>query len=146
MNDFNLNYSRDMDGNYIVKQRVGDATQYRDYLKNTGTYSENIVISTKYFEKKLRHKIDDMVKDLEETVILQHRIYDEDIIYKKFIATVTPEQEFNPLFQKMSDVEIAEYTANSMKVRVVIKFEMHIKTQKHLLFSSILNSLKEIWR
>lgn len=141
--DFNLDYYRDMEGNYIVKHYVGDAATYKDYLKNTGSYSENVIIGRKFFEKKLKHKIDDMVRHIEDTIILEHKIYDEDIIYKKFIATIIPEQEFNPLFDKMSDEEIAEYTANSIKLRVKITFEMHFKTKKHLLFQSILNSFKE---
>ena len=55
MDEIKLNYLKDSEGNYIIKQKINDSSYNDRHLMTTGTYSENLIISNKYFEKKLEH-------------------------------------------------------------------------------------------
>lgn len=141
MNEFNLDFLRDTQGNYILKTKIEDESQYRGFFKTTGTYSENLIISTKYFEKKLKHNLDDMVIAIEQAILHKQKVIYDDIIYERFVASVTPEEEFNPLFKTMVEEEIEAYTENSRKVKVEVSFEVHTKSYPHLMLRTFLKSV-----
>ena len=65
MDEIKLNYLKDSEGNYIIKQKINDSSYNDRHLITTGTYSENLIISNKYFEKKLEHKLEDIINNLE---------------------------------------------------------------------------------
>ena len=142
MNEFELKYLKNDEGNYIIKETNIDEDE-NQYLITTGIYSENLIISKEFFNKKLEHKLDDIVKSIEEKVMLQNKIYKEDFLFEKFVATVTPEEEFNPLFQIFTEKEATEYTKNSSKVRINISFEIGFKVKPHLWFKVLLNLFKK---
>ena len=82
MTEFNLDFLTDTQGNYILKTKIEDESQYRGFFKTTGTYSENLIISTKYFEKKLKHNLDDMVIAIEQAILHKQKVIYDDIIYE----------------------------------------------------------------
>lgn len=143
--DIKLNYLKDCEGNYILKNVVNDNEFTGEVIVTNGDAVENWVISNKFFDRKLQHKLDDAVTDIEHTVLLKNRIKPDDIISEKIIVTVTPEIEFNPLFKAMSDKEILTYTRHSTKVKVHISFVFHIKQQSHLWIKTHLDSLKDFF-
>lgn len=141
--EVHLDYLRDTNGDYILKNEVLDDSYSGDLVKHLGTYNGNLLISNRFFKKKLEHKLQDIVKQIEDQVMVNQMITMNDIISERFIAKIKQEEDFNPLFQIMNEKDIAEYTKNSKKVRIEISFEIHIKPKKHLLFNSLINSLME---
>ena len=143
--DINLNYLKDTEGNYILKNVVNDNDYVGETIVTDGDYVENWIISNKFFDKKLQHKLTDTVTDIEHNVLFQNRIKHNDILSEKIIATIIPETEFNPLFKTMSDKEILTYTKHSTKVKVHISFIFHIKQQSHLWLKTHLDALKDFF-
>jgi hypothetical protein len=145
--DIKLDYLKDTEGNYILKNVDNNSLDYlkdsNSFLKNSGEYTENLIISRESFEKKLKHKLEDIVQEIENSMMLVQKIKYEDILSEKITLKIKPEEEFNPLFKIMSDSEIAEYTKSSKKVRVEIHYEFDIKTKPHLVFGGIINSFKK---
>lgn len=139
MDEIKLNYLKDSEGNYIIKQKINDSSYNDRRLMTTGTYSENLIISNKYFEKKLEHKLEDIVKLIEEKTMLENKISRNDFLSERFILDIKPEEEFNPIFKIMTEEEAAEYTKNSKKVRININFEIDFKIKPHLWFKVFLN-------
>lgn len=141
--NINLDYLKDTDGNYILRNKTFDNSNFSKFIKHIGTYSENLLISRKYFDKKLKHKLEDIVNRIENSVMIEQKITMDDIISERIILKIKPEEEFNPIFKIMDEKEIAEYTIDSKKVRVEINFEMYIKPRQHLLLNGFLNSLMD---
>lgn len=139
MNEIKLNYLKDSEGNYIIKQTINESSYNNRHLITTGTYSENLIISTKYFEKKLKHKLEDIIKSIEETTMLENKISRNDFLSERFILDIKSEEEFNPMFKIMLQDEAIEYTKNSKKVRININFEIDFKVKPHLWFKIFLN-------
>lgn len=142
MNEYNLKYLKDTEGRYIIKQTVNEDIE-EQHLISTGVYSENLIISKEYFNKKLQHKLDDIIKIIEESVMEENKIFRQDILSERIVADITPEEEFNPLFKNLSEEEIQEYTKNSSKVRVNITFEIAFKIKPHLWFKVLMNLFKK---
>ena len=142
MNEYNLKYLKDTEGRYIIKQTVNEEIE-EQHLISTGVYSENLIISKEYFNKKLQHKLDDIIKVIEESVMKENKIFRQDILSERIVADITPEEEFNPLFKNLSKKEIQEYTKNSSKVRVNITFEIAFKIKPHLWFKVFTNLFKK---
>lgn len=132
MNNFNLKYFKDMDGNYILKRKISNEDE-TEYIQQQGDSSFNLVLSTHNFEKKLQHRLDETIIEVEDYIRTKNKIFDKDIIFEKIIAEVQDEQEFNPLIQNMSQKEIDIYTKHSKKVRVNINFEFHFKPKNYFL-------------
>lgn len=147
MNDFGLNFLQDSQGNYILKHFQNGEFEYlqenKNYIIHSGEYKNNLIISTTFFSKKLQHKLEDIVRDIEKMVLINQKIKREDILSEKMVAELKSEKDFNPLFATMTNEEIDEYTMDSTKIRVIINYEFHIKPKSHLMFGSFLNSLKK---
>lgn len=150
MNEINLNFLRDNQGNYILKHSLNGELEYlqqkKNFIVHSGEYKNNFIISITFFNRKLQHKLEDVVKDIEKSVLLNLKIYKEDILSERIIAEIKPEKEFNPLFATMTNKEIEEYTKNSIKVRVVIHYEFHIKIKSHLALKGLSNSFKKFFK
>lgn len=140
--DVHLDLPQDMNGNYILKQySSGNEYNYNTFIKNTGSYKGCLLISTTFFKKKLKHSLDDIVKKIEDEIMCENSIKVDDLLYERFTLGIKEEQDFNPLFKRMNDTEIAEYTKNSKKVHIEIEYEFHIKPKSHLTFGGLINSL-----
>lgn len=147
MIDLDLDYFKDAEGNYIVRHIIKD--DYIDYdkitVKNDGKFMENWVISNKFFNKKLKHKINDTVKSIKKTIMVQNKITEKDILSEYFLLKITPEEEFNPLFKNLTPLEITEYTKNSTKIRINLTWEIQIYPASHLIHRGLIGSLKSFW-
>ena len=132
MSDLNLDYFRDAEDKYIIKSVCFDSNYEGDYMISDGDYSTNLLIGTKNFEKKLKHKLEDIIREIEKQVILKNYIVKKDILSEKFTASIKSEEEFNPLFQHLTDKEIAKYTKNSKKIRVEMHFAVNFKPKQQL--------------
>lgn len=142
MNEFNLKYFKDTEGKYILKRKVAEVNEETTgYISHTGNSSCNLILGKYNFEKKLQHKLDDLINEIENFVKNENKIFEKDILSEKIIATIQDESEFNPLFKHLSPEEIAVYTRNSKKVRINIDFEFHIKTNNRLVLKSFLRKL-----
>ena len=91
--EMHLDYLQDTEGNYILRNKTFDDTNYNKFINHIGTYSENLLISTKYFNKKLHHKLEDIVNRIEDIVMVEQKITMDDIIYErepKFYRVFSP--------------------------------------------------------
>ena len=139
MNEFNLKYFKDTDGKYILKRKVAEVNEEKTgYILHTGNSSCNLILGKDNFEKKLQHRLEDMVYEVEDFVKKENKVYEKDILSEKIVATIQDEAEFNPFFKQLPSIEKEVYTKNSKKVRIVIDFEFHLKPSKYLAFKSLL--------
>ena len=142
MSKINLDYLKDTEGNYIVKQKIGD-DENLEHLTSIGDYTKILLIGKHNFNKKLKHKIEDCAQELEDSIMLQYKLYRRDIISKKITANILLEEDYNPLFESLTEEESETLTKNSTKVKVNFKFEYHIKIRPHLWCYTLIGLFKK---
>ena len=142
MEDVNLNYFKDSDGNYIIR-RVCNSSKKEDdsYVTYSGTMSSNFLFNKKDVVERLEESFERIAKQIEQNALKENKIEQEDIIFEKIIGNFVDEKNFNPMFSKMSEEEISEFRGDSIKIKVNITFEFNIKPKKHLKIRAYKNFL-----
>lgn len=142
MEDINLNYFKDSDGNYIIR-RICNSNEEEDdsYITYSGTMSSNFLFNQKDLAKRLEESFERIAKQIEENALKENKIKQEDIIFEKIIGNFVDEKNFNPMFSKMSEEEISEFCGDSIKIKVNMIFEFNIKPKKHLKIKTYKNSI-----
>lgn len=142
MEDVNLNYFKDSDGNYIIR-RICNSSEKEDdsYVTYSGTTSSNFLFNKKDVVERLEESFERIAKQIEQNALKENKIEQEDIIFEKIIGNFVDEKNFNPMFSKMSEEEISEFRGDSIKIKVNITFEFNIKPKKHLKVMAYRDSL-----
>lgn len=142
MEDVNLNYFKDSDGNYIVRRVCNSSGKEDDsYVTYSGTMSSNFLFNKKDVVERLEESFERIAKQIEQNALKENKIEQEDIIFEKIIGNFVDEKNFNPMFSKMSEEEISEFRGDSIKIKVNITFEFNIKPKKHLKIRAYKNFL-----
>ena len=129
--DINLNYFKDSDGNYIIR-RIRNKEDDDSYFVYSGTMSSNFLFKKEVLEEKLGESFERIAKQIEQNALKENKIKEEDIIFEKIIGNFVDEKKFNPMFSKMNKEEISEFCGDTAKVKINIAFEFNIKQKKHL--------------
>lgn len=129
--DINLNYFKDSDGNYIIR-RICNKEDDDSYFVYSGTMSSNFLFKKEVLEEKLGESFERIAKQIEQNALKENKIKEEDIIFEKIIGNFVDEKKFNPMFSKMNKEEISEFCGDTAKVKINIAFEFNIKPKKHL--------------
>ena len=138
--DINLNYFKDSDGNYIIR-RICNKEDDDSYFVYSGTMSSNFLFNKKDVVERLEESFERIAKQIEQNALKENKIEQEDIIFEKIIGNFVDEKNFNPMFSKMSEEEISEFRGDSIKIKVNITFEFNIKPKKHLKIRAYKNFL-----
>ena len=129
--DINLNYFKDSDGNYIIR-RICNKEDDDSYFVYSGTMSSNFLFKKEVLEEKLGESFERIAKQIEQNALKENKIKEEDIIFEKIIGNFVDEKKFNPMFSKMNKEEISEFCGDTAKVKINIAFEFNIKPKKYL--------------
>ena len=123
MEDVNLNYFKDSDGNYIIR-RVCNSSKKEDdsYVTYSGTMSSNFLFNKKDVVERLEESFERIAKQIEQNALKENKIEQEDIIFEKIIGNFVDEKNFNPMFSKMSDFEFNINPKKHLKIRAYKKF------------------------
>lgn len=124
--DINLNYFKDSDGNYIIR-RICNKEDDDSYFVYSGTMSSNFLFKKEVLEEKLGESFERIAKQIEQNALKENKIKEEDIIFEKIIGNFVDEKKFNPMFSKMNKEEISEFCGDTAKVKINIAFEFNIK-------------------
>lgn len=136
----NLNYFKDSDGNYIIR-RVYNGEENASYITCSGSFNSNFLFSKKDFKKKLEELFEKTATQIEESTFKKYKVKKEDIIFEKIVGNFIDEKEYNPMFSKMAEKEIIKFCGNSIKAKITITFEFHIKPKNSLKIRSFIGFL-----
>lgn len=126
-----LDYFKDKDDNYIIRRSLCEETD-EPYFCNTGTFSSIYLIKKKNMEKDIEDFFEKLANDIEESIMKRYKIKKGSILYEKIVGNFVEEEKFNPLFSKMTKKEILTLQRNSIKVKINLAVEFHIRVEKHL--------------
>ena len=83
--DINLNYFKDSDGNYIIR-RIRNKEDDDSYFVYSGTMSSNFLFKKEVLEEKLGESFERIAKQIEQNALKENKIKEEDIIFEKTIG------------------------------------------------------------
>ena len=149
MEEINLDFLKDCDGKYIVRNEIYDTNfnpEINVHTSTDGVFICNTIISNKYFEKKLRHYVVNIVRNIRESFLKKNKLVEQDIYSEKFLLECINETELNPLFTMLSNKEIKALTKNSTKVQLKITWNICAKNKPKLVLASFKTKFKKLFK
>ena len=128
-----LDYFRDKDDNYIIR-RVWSQDGEDSYFVFSGTFNTISIIEKQNMEQEIEKIFESVSDGIELNAITQYKISRDSFLFEKILGNFEKEEKFNPLFSKMTKEEALEFQGDSIKVKIHMSFEIHIKVEKHLKF------------
>lgn len=112
------------------------------YVIHSGMLRTPLLISKKYFEKKLTHKLQDLMYQIVQDTMNSLKIIRKDFLSEKFVVKLQDEREINPLYKYLTEEELEKYSGDSIPIIVTLNYEFHIKMKLHLLIHNIKKNKK----
>ena len=128
-----LDYFRDKDDNYIVR-RIWSQDEGNAYFMFSGTFNTISIIKKEKLEQEIEKIFEQVSNSIEINAMTQYKISRDSFLFEKILGNFEKEEKFNPLFSKMTEEETLELQGDSIKVKINMSFEIHIKVEKHLKF------------
>ena len=135
-----LNYFKDKDHNYIIR-RVWSNEEDNDYFIFSGTYSSIYIFRKDCIDMEVEKIFEKISDNIEDNAFKKYKIKKESFLFEKIVGNFVSEEKFNPLFSKMSEEEVFEFQKDSIKIKINVAFEIHIRVEKHLRFKALIETL-----
>lgn len=136
-----LDYYKDSDGNYILRRIPDYGSEEISCFRFSGSLSCVKLFKEDTMEQKIDEEFNKMANKAEEKARNIYKIDKDSFIFEKIVGNFSDEKKINPLYSKMSEKEADSYRDGTIKVKIVVYFEFHIKIEKHLR----LRALKEFF-
>ena len=114
----------------------------RLYVIHSGMLRIPLLLSEKYFEKKLTHKLQDLMYQIVQDTLNSLKIVRKDFLSEKFTVNLQDERKINPIYKYFTEEEFREYTNGMIPVIVTLNYEFHIKPKLHILIHNIRKNKK----
>lgn len=135
-----LDYFRDKDDNYIIR-RIWSNEEENNYFLCSGTYSSIFIFKKNNLDREVEKTFEMIADNIEKDIMKKYKVEKNSFLFEKIIGNFVTEEKYNPLFSKMSDREVSKFQGDSIKVRINMAFETHIKVEKHLKFKALMETI-----
>ena len=95
-------------------------------------YLQFNIIKKEKLEQEVEKIFEQVSNSIEINAMTQYKISRDSFLFEKILGNFEKEEKFNPLFSKMTEEETLELQGDSIKVKINMSFEIHIKVEKHL--------------
>ena len=135
-----LNYFKDKDDNYIIR-RIWSNEEENNYFLCSGTYSSIFIFKKNNLDREVEKTFEMIADNIEKDIMKKYKVEKNSFLFEKIIGNFVTEEKYNPLFSKMSEEEVFEFQKDSIKIKINVAFEIHIRVEKHLRFKALIETL-----